>query len=980
MALQHKAKKVSAKEVVKAIDNLVEQLESLKAEESGFDKRLADYVFFPLSYIFRNSTVLPQRAVERSLKCLQILITCGWKAQVEPELLRQLLILLSYLASGSMVNVERLDVGEEIGTAAFECLHCLLQSSTTSTLWSLESLSHEENMPLKGHLVTVILGGITKGPSSKVQLVATQTLNALISVETNERVLENFTPGVVSSLLKVLKPSSESRRAYRVLEGCLDSMTKLISIVFRDCNNSGSFPSGGLSNINPSKLDMGGRIYEALLSVVQLRYHDRAEVQEALFRLCMKALQDCRTSLSQSASLMIETAIIVCSQGIVTDTATKSSAIQNVIGADHILSDVLKRSLYAWVVALPRAIRSKNDVNKQRIIAQISSAIEILHGLDVNYNLLDDAIALNIQESVTTIISACSPKVVDAAAKDLFTGTMIPQTAQNTRNTLNFTSIFSGDRNVDGILYGIEKLLKSIKCSGSAKALERRLIESISKKSSNSTMASLWLASKLLTDVTLERNKVDTYLDLPTSVHHTQHDFLDVVYCLCIDVLSAPTGDDSADWRLEGIALEVVVLQSCQKKQDFRPELVDALYPVVERLGSKNALLRQHATSCIDVMSKACGYASSSELLIQNVDYLVNAVALRFNTFDISPQAPQVLLMMISLCGPALIPYLDDIVESVFSALACFHGYPRLVESLFIVLGAIVDEGGSLRASTFEAPLDLVHQKAGYRYTSLLEVANVLKEMRAQSRTAASMEAAESPPSTSRSDSTVGSISVTGAMESIAPTKTYEMIKSIARLGQHYLTHDSSNLRTRLLQLTSRACTALCRNEDEFLPLINDIWPMVVKRLYDPEPFVSMAAADTVSQILRLAGDFMSSRMETEWPDIRILYWQVHKRMVAEKRGINGRGMFTTAHQIWVPLVKLMISVVNFARIDANMEDDIMDMLSGYINSRSDVREALTVMNADAVWLEVERLRQHGGQTAPTPPCLEDFIFESACL
>src|SRR5690606_22271970 len=72
--------------------------------------------------------------------------------------------------------------------------------------------------------------------------------------------------------------------------------------------------------------------------------------------------------------------------------------------------------------------------------------------------------------------------------------------------------------------------------------------------------------------------------------------------------------------------------------------------------------------------------------------YMVNSVALRLNTLDISPASTQVLTMMIRLTGPRLVPFLDDVVESIFAALENYHGYPLFVESLFSVLKELVNQ------------------------------------------------------------------------------------------------------------------------------------------------------------------------------------------------------------------------------------------------------------------------------------------------
>lgn len=45
-------------------------------------------------------------------------------------------------------------------------------------------------------------------------------------------------------------------------------------------------------------------------------------------------------------------------------------------------------------------------------------------------------------------------------------------------------------------------------------------------------------------------------------------------------------------------------------------------------------------------------------------------------------------------------------------------------------------------------------------------------------------------------------------------------------------------------------------------PLVNDVWPVVVRRIYDNEPNVVLTAMNALSVVFRHAGDFVSTRVE----------------------------------------------------------------------------------------------------------------------
>ena len=113
--------------------------------------------------------------MEVALQCLDVLISCGWRDKVSPELGKQLVILLSYLAGGSAVEVNTQDVNEELSTAAFKCLQSLFDTSKNAGLDGDEEIQ-SENIPVIGHAITVALDAVKNGPSLQVRLAASDSL------------------------------------------------------------------------------------------------------------------------------------------------------------------------------------------------------------------------------------------------------------------------------------------------------------------------------------------------------------------------------------------------------------------------------------------------------------------------------------------------------------------------------------------------------------------------------------------------------------------------------------------------------------------------------------------------------------------------------------------------------------------------------------------------------------------------------------
>ena len=969
-------------------------LEDLRAQGPILNDKLADYVFFPLSHVFRESKSLPARAVEIAVHCLQILVSYGWRDRTDHDLGKQLLILLTFLAGGSTVEAKGKDVNEELSASAFECLAALFEALGSPSS-STKEFTDIENIPVLGHAVTVMLDGILEGPSSKVQMAALCALHGLLFVVLDRQARIGFFPGVVSSLTKVLQPSSQSIRSYKILEASLTELRLLIQDVLgddrshlRESDTIASSETAGDEYKRPNEAHLkawSAQVKLALANVTRLRHHSRPEIRKELFQLCVSILEDCRQSLSESATMVVETLLVINSTGAAENDRKMQAKVKSIMTTDIGTVDILISSLHNWIIALPRIIQSNDDTAKARIVSQISTSLTLIEELCIDSDVLQEAISNNLVTSIASLIQLSSSLGIDQLDTATTSQMLMPGGA-------NPTSVVFPPILMDGhkdVLYKLRPIVERLTASPSSAAVARRMTESLRNSSGHEKVASLWLLLRVLDDEPSSVFNTDQFLDLGTNPQDSQLESLEHVYSISLELLAQPADVPGPDWRLQALALEAVALQARRQRLDFRPELVDALCPVVERIGSGQPALREHAMTCLNILSVACGYNSSSDLIIANVDYLVNAVALKLNTFDISPQAPRVLLMMVKLCGPSLIPYLDDLVESIFAALACFHGYPRLVESLFSVLGTIVDEGNKTAASMPLGEAEVSYQKKRYGPLTVADVAEALRSPRStvledEDHTQSLpivLETEGSPTAPTYQQEQPSQNQALEAPSAPPPSKTYTMVQAIARLGQHYLTNDSPILRRQLLLLTATACSTLSRNEDESLPLINDIWPVVVKRLYDSEPYVSIAAADAVSTICECAGHFMASRIEAEWHEFRNLYWKVHRKLQAEKRVSSGRGNYTPVYQVWDALVKLLITLVHFVRLEAGMEDDIFDMLGKYINARQDIREALTCLNADAAWLETERQQQlRQGVERARVPVMGGFLFREMII
>ena len=966
--------------------------EKCQRSDGVFDEKLADYVFFPLSQILRRKQKYTDSLSELTIKCLKILLEYGWRMRISLDLAKQLLILLTFVVGG-VPGQTSTPPPEELVIEAYGALAALFRDLAV-TPGGASVLVEPGTIPALGHCVTVLLDGIMDGPSQEAQLQALSALNAVWHCVKDPQALSSFLPGTISGLTKALTPRTSIRRSRKTLVNALGVLQNVLVSILSDLRTR-NIKDIEDPNIEKNALTKSwlkattGQIKLALSNIIKLRKHESTDVLIALNQLCLTILNECHDTLSESASILVETCMIL--DGVdAEDGVMRKTSLTDLAMIHPDLSDSIKGTVYNWVTSLPRVMQANDEEVKQSTLRRLSKARELLESLNLESSILEDTLATSLRDGVTVTLASSSPlKALQEVEFDLNSQAVLTLTTDNAVST-SFHPIILAEESQRQTRSQLVNLLSNLGTRESQISMAGEMLEYARGASGLSLVSAFWLSSQLVRTIAAKNQELDEFFSSAVTFSDEQEAINQEIFSYSLSLLSE-VDERRSDWQLQAIALEVVADTALRLKEDFRLELIDALYPVAQLLGSPNARLREHAITCLNIVSKACGYVNASDMIVDNVDYMVNAISLRLNTFNISPQAPQVLIMMIRLTGPSLLLYLDDVVESIFAALDNFHGYQRLVDILFSVLGEIVAVGSTSEQLQIESGKDTDHRKKRLQGPTIEEIVALLeKKAKIEDESLAHEDFPRAPWKDAKTLLDEADALTEGEnlerdereepkpeqssieVQKAPPTKIYTMVQSIARLGQHYLTNQSPVLRARLLGLVSIACKTLCNNEDEFLPLINDIWPTVVNRLYDDEPFVVIAATDTLGEICRSAGDFMTTRMQTEWPDLMKIARQSRGKAAAEKRGAGSRGIYSQVNQVWEGVVGLFIAVLEYVRIDDDMFDEVVELLEDLIPVRRDVHDALSLINPDAVWLAMQMA---GKNEKLDRPVLEGYEF-----
>jgi hypothetical protein len=933
------------KTVLGALESLLAVLEDL-GRDDALDEKLAEYVFFPLSHVFNESPRLSSRCLEVAVRCLQILVTRGWRVKLAPEMGKQLLILLTLLAGGSPAKGHPEAPGDELKVAAFDCVTAL--TKCMGQLQRAKPIFDEVGArTIVDQSIYVLLEAITDSPSDPIQLAAAGALSSLLEQISDRVILASLLPRTVSALTKALQPSTQAKRTYKVFQVHLTTLTYILYTVLNDgvavneaatLTGNGKLPQRVRNDeaeaspvLDKSWLQAtSSQVKLALASVARLRNHDRKEVRQALVQLATMVIERCSQSLSDSVPLMVETIVVLANDR---DSTTAFSTLKRLATAEPLLAESLKSSLHKWTASLPRVMQGNDDRPKERLLQQISTTFEVLSEINQTSDALDRSLATSLVESVDAAVQSGAQRPTRAISEPIKPSLGLLN-IEDTANHTRFEAVLLNHSSQKASAAQLQNLLTSLGNSPHSNALFRSILDRATP-SGSSRLAAIWLTLNFLRQAKATEAPLDRFIDFSgdaAPLVDSRPYLVSDLYSLTVPELLNGLNTDGAasDWRLTAFALESLTLQAQQLGSSYRPELIETLYPVLSLLGASQPELRTHAITALNLLAKACDYSSTSDMLVQNVDYLVNSIALKLNTFDISPQAPQALLMMVRLCGAKLIPYLDDLIGDIFAALDNFHGYPLLIELLFEVLGAVIEEGArqpSMAITDGKEPPR--HQTQPYKPSTIDDIIADLRSHKARKnkseaehlkpRTPAphrpwngTLDGPDDPHSPSSGRADEDHAASEGDPDGDLPppekeqplSKSHALLLRIAESTPYHLSSPSPRVRLTILQLLARIATPLSADENTFLPLINSIWPALVPRLFagshagdsreleegGTEPgYTVTAAANTVSALCVTAGNFMASRIEDMFPNLEKMYRQVWARVEAKRERDAGR-------------------------------------------------------------------------------------------
>lgn len=330
-----------------------------------------------------------------------------------------------------------------------------------------------------------------------------------------------------------------------------------------------------------------------------------------------------------------------------------------------------------------------------------------------------------------------------------------------------------------------------------------------------------------------------------------------------------------------GVALDILGSASTMVPKDQYQQLVlmDYLYPMLEALTFPGAI-HQHASHSLSQVAQNYYDGLISQLITDNLDYLVDAITVRLNSGDLTPLLPGLLLVVIKLCGPDLLGQnmLGDVFSLIFVAMDLYHGYPVAMEGFFLVFQEVVNqinnryvdptpkiEDAAVNESSF-APWGMSnsaqlakfvednHQIAHPNYDSTKEYFTRPRDA-PFSEMVDSDDEGDSDDEDEDVDTDAPPSTEVAEWQGPVPQPTWQLAMSIFHYGFKLLSQPHRKLKYQILQVLKAVYPILATNYDKVLPVITANWPVLitmisgVDALHDDDRALVVSASSTPATI-----------------------------------------------------------------------------------------------------------------------------------
>lgn len=688
------------------------------------DGALLQYVTFPFKLTLEKKVLREEQKI-LCYKCLQLAYSSCSSLILNKELLLWNLNIFSLTFFSMHAETKQQVLSEEIKLAVVELL---ITTFSNVNITDLELLYEENQLPLVGHVISILLNLVENEKDQKLQLASLCSLKLVcgehVTSEKYKKVVGQFLSSFLPGIAMMFNRHFTKNQLQQVIVKAISTFSQVICLTLNDNMNPCETSQSLETILNPCKTDgvecknNDENLEKSLkvnitkewikktvknLDVVfgnilpLLMCNNNVKVRLALVDFLESMLTCCMQTLSCSIPEFLDALVkltsdsydnVKCQSEKVLQMATRNFQNQGRIK----LKSLLDEKLYAQFFSLPRIMNSANEDVKL-------AKLQILKGY---LNFYGDVLAdvLNSYNHLKTFLKAIlqvlkldhsNINLVEEKTDIKKLAIDVNETSINNKINRKHFKLFNNIK----ILATIKDIIRLLACHGDVYVLSDYLLEecrvgSIYRAEVILVLNELILSCKdnreldlsSISEMLVEAYLEDDLWKLPVTNKHLSYrrnspanpfstlsyeDGNDLAMHSSHSSISFETLHNNIQiicLLLEGMGVCAEVLGT-----NFNVLLINTLYPVLEKIGSINAAVSETAMETLTDIVTFCNYENISDLILINADYLINSVTMQFRHLVHGSAAPAVLCVVLRFCSKDMMVIVADAVGDVFRVL-----------------------------------------------------------------------------------------------------------------------------------------------------------------------------------------------------------------------------------------------------------------------------------------------------------------------
>eukprot|EP00002_Diphylleia_rotans_P040170 TRINITY_DN9476_c0_g2_i2.p1 TRINITY_DN9476_c0_g2~~TRINITY_DN9476_c0_g2_i2.p1 ORF type:complete len:716 (+),score=100.12 TRINITY_DN9476_c0_g2_i2:851-2998(+) len=294
-------------------------------------------------------------------------------------------------------------------------------------------------------------------------------------------------------------------------------------------------------------------------------------------------------------------------------------------------------------------------------------------------------------------------------------------------------------------------------------------------------------------------------------------------------------------------ALEGIRNIACVLGDDIQVHFPRLLFPLFGCVGSSNSIISGVALEVTTIVSRVSRYSNVSQLISANADYLVDSLCQELKYYPLFPQVTQILYAITHHSGSAIIPYVEEVLDSVFNILPDLQQDDAMIFQLLRVLREIIRSCSLQVTHTHPAKEEKSNFKADVQGDE--EANGISAEEFFKKRAEMHSDETDNP---SKEDDEVP----------IPPN--VQIVLDIVREVNHFSNVNQQDTRLLCNEILRIGLSTLLESDSKGLGLLNSYWKGLMGGFRYEGKVVSRSLFSVIQEISRLRPNFVKGRYQED--------------------------------------------------------------------------------------------------------------------